>query len=139
MRRVGERFGTGSPPTEARARAPAQGPWPRAHGVNIEILIAAALLGAFGVAVAGPWGARLSGIGRRSRRRRWRCSPRARRRVQSPLGPAMSGLLWAPGWSRRVCSAPWQEENLGYPVTVTALTITAAWTIGAYIPWCSAP
>jgi hypothetical protein len=34
------------------------------------------------------------------------------------------------GWSRQVCSAPWQEENLGYPVTVTALTITAAWTIG---------
>lgn len=31
-------------------------------------------------------------------------------------------------------------ENLGYPVTVTALAITAAWTIGTYytIPWRSA-
>jgi hypothetical protein len=97
MRRVGGRFGTGSPPTEARARAPAQGPWPRAHGVNIEILIAAALLGAFGVAVAGGPGAPGSRHRAGGASSLALCSPRARRKPGTePLGPAMSALLRAP-------------------------------------------
>ena len=55
-----------------------------------------------------------------------------RDRVQEPLGPAMSALLRA---FRLVVVGVFDAlagENLGYLVTVTALAITAAWTIGTY-------